>query len=98
MPVEYQTLSLAFLDLMDEIGRYGLEKYGELSMEYRRKQGDFSRIDRTQSAEIASHAAHHFSEYLQGTLHDHFGTKRHQLAAVAFNAMMEYILSEQERD
>jgi hypothetical protein len=28
--------------------------------------------------------------HLRGELHDHFGTRRHRLAAVAFNAMMEF--------
>jgi len=39
---------------------------------------------------IANHSWNHFAEYLAGLPHDHFHTRKHQLAAVAFNAMMEF--------
>lgn len=80
-----------FLIAMSEIGKYGHEKYGEQSFQHRRKQGDMSRgsMERTQAVTIANHAEDHFTMYLNGIKHDHFGTDIHQLAAVAFNAMME---------
>lgn len=80
-----------FLQAMDEIGRYGAEKYGENSFQARRKKGDASRyMPRVQSQELMTHASQHQNEYLSGTLHDHFKTRKHQLAAAAFNAMMEF--------
>lgn len=81
-----------FLAAMNEIGRYGHEKYGAQSFHHRALKGDRSRgeLDRTQAETIAGHANEHFLAYLEGTPHDHFGTRRHQLAAVAFNAMMEF--------
>jgi hypothetical protein len=77
---------------MSDIGRYGLEKYGDESFEARARWGDNSRgdLDRTQPEMISDHAANHFSLYLLGIPHDHFGTMRHQLAAAAFNCLMEF--------
>lgn len=77
---------------MNDIGRYGHEKYGEFSFHNRALHGDSSRGDhpRTTPEAIATHAAEHFRAYVGGELHDHFKTRRHQLAAVAFNAMMEF--------
>lgn len=102
MPPLYQFLLPQFLSDMDDIGRYGHEKYGKFSFHHRRELGDNSRGDhpRTTPEAIAEHAGDHFKMHLAGTLHDHFGTRRHQLAAVAFNAMMEYYFSgfEDEHD
>lgn len=81
-----------FLQAMDDIGRYGSEKYGVDSFQYRRLAGDRSRgsLARTKPQAIADHATIHFDMHLEGIPHDHFHTRRHQLAAVAFNAMMEF--------
>jgi hypothetical protein len=81
-----------FLQAMDDIGRYGSEKYGVESFQYRRLSGDRSRgpLARTMSRAIAQHASDHFAMHIDGIRHDHFNTRRHQLAAVAFNAMMEF--------
>ena len=81
-----------FLEAMDDIGRYGALKYGTESFQYRRLEGDRSRgeLARTKPEAIAQHAAAHFRMHLDGFPHDHFHTRRHQLAAVAFNAMMEF--------
>jgi hypothetical protein len=89
--VSYEFLSPAFLEAMNDIGRYGYEKYGEQSFQHRRLQGDTSRgdMERTTPEAIAEHARNHFQMHLDGVPHDHFKTRRHQLAASAFNAMME---------
>jgi anthranilate phosphoribosyltransferase len=79
-----------FLKAMDEIGQYGHEKYKDKSFQEQRLRGDRSRIKRCDPKEIASHASAHYASYLRGELHDHFHTRKHQLAAVAFNAMMEF--------
>ena len=94
----YRTLSEAFLQLMDEIGSYGEEKYGEQSIAAKFRRGDFSRSDRTKAREIGNHVNNHFQEYLDGVLHDKFGTRKHQLAAAAFNAMMEFQLAGLEKE
>jgi hypothetical protein len=92
----------SFLNAMDDIGLYGYQKYGTRSFEYRMARGDKSRGDlvdsRTGSVAIAAHAKEHFDAYLAGELHDHFLTKKHQLAAVAFNAMMEYYFAGLEEE
>ena len=91
MESDFKYLIPEFLKAMNDIGQYGHEKYGEQSFQYRRLQGDTSRgdMERTQPHEIGRHACHHFGLYLDGEDHDHFEDKIHQLAAVAFNAMME---------
>ena len=93
-------LSENFVQAMDDIGRYGHEKYGEFSFYHRRAAGDNSRGDhpRTAPEAIASHAAEHFQMHLRGELHDHFKTRKHQLAAVAFNAMMEFYFAGLEEE
>jgi hypothetical protein len=90
--MDYEFLSPAFLSAMNDIGRYGNEKYKDQSFHARRKQGDCSRggLKRNKPQVIADHAREHFNQYLSYEAHDHFGTDKHQLAAVAFNAMMEF--------
>ncbi|MDE2101012.1 MAG: hypothetical protein KGL39_27445 [Patescibacteria group bacterium] len=92
MSKQYEFLNPAFLAAMDDIGRYGYEKYGEQSFQHRQLAGDRSRgkLARTLPLEIANHAREHFAMYLADVPHDHFKTRKHQLAAVAFNAMMEF--------
>lgn len=88
---QYQFLDYTFLKAMNEIGQYGHVKYAEESYHHRATLGDRSRgSDRTSSQALADHAGEHFQMYLRGELHDHFRTRRHQLAAVAFNSMMEF--------
>lgn len=88
----YEFLSAPFLAAMNDIGRYGNEKYKEQSFHARSLVGDRSRggMERNQTAEIGRHAKEHFEQYRVGILHDRFGTRKHQLAAAAFNAMMEF--------
>lgn len=95
-PSAYRTLSEAFLRGMDEIGIYGDDKYKEESVHAKFGHGDFSRSDRTKSREIAKHSAGHFDDYLDGVMHDKFNTREHNLFAVAFNAMMEYMFYKQD--
>jgi hypothetical protein len=94
MPEEQKTqfshLLHSFLIAMEEIGAYGAEKYASTDFLVRAKEGDYRRSSRTQPLALANHATNHFHQYLGENLHDHFGTLKHQLAAVAFNAMMEY--------
>jgi hypothetical protein len=71
---------------MNDIGRYGHEKYGSLP----RVRSEHAKPERVTTEEIADHALNHFLAYLSGEPHDHFKTRKHQLAAVAFNAMMEF--------
>jgi hypothetical protein len=99
----YPFLSQKFLEAMNEIGEYGHQKYGEQSFHARALKGDKSRGEgaiggRTSSEAIANHAHEHFGEYLIGERHDHFDTRRHQLAAVAFNAMMEFYFAGLENE
>lgn len=86
----YQHLLPEFLEAMNDIGKYGEEKYGPVSFQQRSQRGDRSRIDRTRPEENMAHANKHFVLGIIGVPHDHFGTRKHQLAAAAFNAMMEF--------
>lgn len=87
----FDFLDPAFLAAMNDVGRYGFQKYGPDSFQARRTSGDTSRgpMRRNEAAVIADHAREHFSQYLSHVAHDHFNDDLHQLAAVAFNAMME---------
>lgn len=88
----YNFLNPKFLEAMNEIGDYGHKKYGKDSFHHRATLGDRSRgeLNRCDPEVIADHALEHFEAYLDGEMHDHFYSRRHQLAAVAFNAMMEF--------
>jgi hypothetical protein len=89
----YEHLIAEFLEAMDDVGRYGSEKYGSESFQQMAKRGERLRIPRTHPQANMTHAHDHFSNAIMGIPHDHFGTRKHQLAAVAFNAMMEFYLS-----
>ncbi len=94
---QYEFLDEDFLELMNDIGRYGSEKYGAESFHARAQTGDRSRsLKRTQKEEIMRHARKHTVDYENGVQHDKFNTLNHQLAAAAFNTMMEFYFSRYE--
>jgi hypothetical protein len=74
---------------MDDIGRYGYEKYKEKSFQHKSLTGNHERDERVMSQALADHSREHFSMYLNHTEHDYFHDDIHQLAAAAFNCMME---------
>jgi len=94
----YEFLDANFLSLMNDVGRYGHEKYGVDSFHARALLGDKSRgnLARTEKEEILRHARHHIVDYEDGILHDHFVDLDHQLAAAAFNLLMEFYFSQGE--
>jgi hypothetical protein len=47
-------------------------------------------MDRVTTLHLMNHAVTHISQYEDGYKHDHFNTLKHQLAAAAFNLMMEF--------
>jgi hypothetical protein len=98
--VKRDQLNADFLQLMQEIGDYGEEKHGENSMQFflRNHPGQRPPTERTTSEGVIRHCVDHGRMYLRGELHDHFKTKRHQLAAIAFNAMMEYCFAGLENE
>lgn len=80
-----------FIEAMDDIGRYGEEKYGADSFRARAKLGIKTRyLSRIQASVILQHVEDHTVAYQMGAKHDHFQTMGHQLAAAAFNLMMEF--------
>jgi hypothetical protein len=79
-------LSAGFLKAMNELGEYAHNKHGQDDLLQSRERTR----DRHEGHVIAYHADSHFRQYLLGIPHDHFRTRRHQLAAAAFNCMMEY--------
>lgn len=86
----FEFLSETFLNAMEDIGRYGYQKHKENSFKSMLAGGNTTRkIDRHQTEEIMRHARNHTLEYEAGIPHDHFDDLLHQLAAVAFNAMVE---------
>lgn len=89
----YEFLNEEFLQAVEDIGRHGHEKYTAVCFHCTDQTRN---CERKMDATIAGHAEEHFYQYLRGIPHDHFGTRKHQLAAVAFNAMMEFILADAE--
>lgn len=90
----FPSISYDFIAAMDEIGKLGRDKYADDAIECRIRRGDRSRFSkRIYAREIARHSANHFDEYIDGILHDVYHTRKHQLAAAAFNPMMEFELA-----
>ena len=91
-------LDAKFLSLMNDIGQYGHEKYGADSFHARALLGDKSRgnLARAEKEDILRHARRHIVEYGDDIKHDHFGDLGHQLAAAAFNLLMEFYFSQGE--
>jgi len=85
----YEHLLPSFLKAMDDIGRYGFEKYKEKSFQHKSLTGDRERDARVEPQSLADHSREHFSMYLNHVEHDYFHDDLHQLAAAAFNCMME---------
>ena len=87
-----------FFNIMLELLEYGEEKHKENSFQQIVLKPDFKRTQRLSKDEIAYHLVTHYREYAQGKPHDKFNDLEHQLAAVAINAMMEYVISKKERE
>ena len=85
VPVNFRwdALNWDFIKLLSEIAHYAAGKYGAAEQYANgRLEGEKSPIN---------HMYEHLREFQAGVLHDHFGTMEHQLAAVAYGAMMEYL-------
>lgn len=83
-PVTYlwSKLNWDFLKLLAEIAHYAEDKYGSA------EQYTGARLEGEKSP--INHAFEHLRAYSAGEKHDKFGTHEHQLAAVAYNVMMEF--------
>lgn len=86
-PVDYRydLLDSDFLHCIAQIGAYGAQKYGDFNYQKNRLTSDKSPMN---------HVQMHIHQYKLGILHDHFKTRKHQLAAAAFNLMMEFFYLE----
>lgn len=89
LPVDHMTANLywPFIIMMGKIAMYAQTKYGAVE-QYAdgRLVGEKSPIN---------HIAGHISEYVQRKPHDKFGNLQMQLAAIAYNAMMECVYLDQ---
>ena len=83
-PVDHQShrLNWKFIRLMGKIAHYASEKYGSV------EQYTDSRLEGEKSP--MNHIIGHIEEYSSRKPHDKFGNLEMQLAAIAYNAMMEY--------
>ena len=91
----YEFLNETFLTLMNDIGRLGHEKFGADCIEAR---GDGKRrIERHSKDSNMYHARGHITNYLLDVPHDKLNTVGAHLAAVAFNAMVEYFYWKSEQ-
>lgn len=88
--VRYDILYPPFEEMLAKIAHYGAETYGDLNWQKSRLEGGKGPIN---------HIHKHLNTYQQGKPYDHaeLGTHRKvHLAAIAFNAMMEFWYEEQE--
>jgi dATP/dGTP diphosphohydrolase len=80
----YDILMPSFIEAMAKIADYGAEKYGDFNWTKSRLDGSKGPIN---------HIYEHLNQYRQSRLYDHpeIGIERkYHLAAIAFNAMMEF--------
>jgi hypothetical protein len=82
------TLVTEFLDLMQEIGELGLKKFPNTNFEKMLREGKPLDLE---GRNCIGHIEAHLWSYQHAYHHDHFHTMEHQLAAAAFNLMMEYL-------
>ena len=85
-----------FYQLMEELLDYGEEKHGAASFQAIVASGKIERTDRLRNCLF--HSAEHIKAYNLQEPHDKFGDLEHQLAAVAVNAMIEFILMRAEKE
>lgn len=89
--VRYDLLEASFLRAMAQVGQHGAEKFGEGNYKLSRMKGKDS---------PANHIMNHLGSYM---LHEQYNhpeighDRKYHLAAIAFNAMMEYFYEEQEK-
>jgi len=80
----YDVLYWNFIHVMAEIGAIGAEKYGEFNYQQQGLERDKSPIN---------HIANHLREFIEKQPYDHKelgNNRKYHLAAIAFNAMMQY--------
>jgi hypothetical protein len=79
---DYEGLNWDFIKLQAEIAGYAKGKYGKI------EQYTNGRLEGEKSP--LNHMAEHMRMYMAREEHDKFGTLKHQLAAIAYNASMEF--------
>jgi hypothetical protein len=79
---DYEGLNWDFIKLQAEIAAHAKRKYGSI------EQYADGRLEGEKSP--LNHMAEHMRSYMAREQHDKFGTLKHQLAAIAYNASMEF--------
>lgn len=93
-PVKYRydVLYWNFIHAMAEIGHFGAEKYGD---------HNYRQPGLTREKSPINHIANHLRQFIECNKYDHIevgqATKYH-LAAIAFNAMMQFYYEDQKED
>ena len=80
----YDVIAATFLQAMASIGRHGADKYGDYNWHASRLTGDKLPVN---------HIYKHLISYQMGETYDHADVgieRKYHLAAIAFNAMMEW--------
>lgn len=80
----YDGLNWDFIKMMAEIAYYAGNKYPDKN----NLSGYFKHRLHGEKGPI-NHIVEHLRQYLNGEPHDHFNDRAYQLAAIAYNAMME---------
>ena len=79
---DYEGLNWDFIKLLAEIASYARGKYGSIDQ--------YADVYPKGEQSPLNHIAEHMRQYMARELHDKFGDLKHQLAAIAYNAMMEF--------
>ena len=79
---DYEGLNWDFIKLLAEIAAYARGKYGSIEQ--------YADVYPKGEQSPLNHIAEHMRQYMARELHDKFGDLKHQLAAIAYNAMMEF--------
>lgn len=89
VPYRYDLLVWDFIKGMALMGNLGAKVYGDRNWQKSKLEGDKSPMN---------HMAEHYRAYMAGEVHDHFGDRKSQLVAIAFNAMMEWYWESNAKD
>ena len=96
MQAKFEFLNTDFLQLVEDVMRYGQEKYGSSALNPAKPPARRPDRERCTRSGLLQHASGHEALYARGVPHDHFGTREHQLAAAVANLMIEFALSRNE--
>lgn len=90
------TEHVEFFQAIEQLLDYGEQKHKENSFQRLIQNPEFKRTERLEPTTLSAHSRVHWIDYLKGIPHDYFGNRLHQLAAVAVQPLMEWLIFSKE--